>query len=289
MGVNIQTIKDIRLYLSEQLKGIYQNSEISALTNIIVKAVTGIPKLQNLALPEQPVSEMYARRIIKICNELKSGKPIQYILGKTNFYNCIIKLNSETLIPRPETEELVDLIIKENRGFSGEILDIGTGSGCIAIALAKNLPGSSVTGSDISEEAIKIAGENGRLNNVTVRFVMADIFSTGHISDLKASIIVSNPPYVRRMEKKFMDRKVIDFEPHKALFVPDQDPLVFYRAILELASSILTYGGKIYFEINEAFGKEMAELLKSYQYSDVLIINDINGKVRIIKGTKNAG
>ena len=186
MGVNIQTIKDIRLYLSEQLKGIYQDPEISALTNIIIKTVTGISRLHHLALPEQNISEINALKIIKICNELKTGKPIQYILGETNFYNCIIKLNEETLIPRPETEELVDLIIKENRGFTGKILDIGTGSGCIAIALAMNLPGSSVTGFDISEGAIKIAGENSRLNNVTVSFFRADVFSFDHTTIYKS-------------------------------------------------------------------------------------------------------
>ena len=289
MGVNIQTIKDIRLYLSEQLNGIYQDPEISALTNIIIKTVTGISKLHHLALPEQYISEINAIKIIKICNELKSGKPIQYILGETNFYNCIIKLNAETLIPRPETEELVELIIKENRGFTGTILDIGTGSGCIAIALAMNLRGSSVSGFDISDGALKIAGENSRLNKVYVSFFRADIFSFDHTINIKTDIIVSNPPYVRDLEKKFMNRTVIDFEPHLALFVHDNDPFVYYRAILELAGKILTVGGKIYFEINEAFGNEVAELLKLFRYSDISIVKDINDKARIIKGIKDAG
>ena len=289
MGVNIQTIKDIRLYLSEQLKETYPNHEISALTNIIIKTITGISKLHNLALPEQHISDVNAIKIIKICDELKSGKPIQYILGETNFYNCIIKLNADTLIPRPETEELVDLIIKENRGFAGAILDIGTGSGCIAIALAMNLPDSSVSGTDISEMALKIAGENSRLNKVPVSFFRSDVFSFDYTHNIKADIIVSNPPYVRDLEKKYMSRTVLDFEPHLALFVPDNDPLLYYRAILELAEKILMEGGKIYFEINEAFGKEVAELLKLFRYSDISVLNDISDKARIIKGIKNAG
>lgn len=288
MGVNIQTIKDIRLYLSEQLKGIYQDPEIRALSNIIIKTVTGISKLHHLAFPEQKISEIKARRIIRIGNELKSGKPIQYILGETNFYSCTIKLNEETLIPRPETEELVDLIIKENIGFTGEILDIGTGSGCIAIALAKNLPGSSVTGFDISGGAVKIAGENSRLNNIPVSFFRADVFYFDPTTYTKANIIVSNPPYVRDLEKKLMNRNVLDFEPHAALFVRDSDPLVYYRAILELAGIILTDEGKIYFEINEAFGRVMVELLECYKYSDISIVKDANGKARIIKGIKYA-
>ncbi len=289
MGVNIQTIKDIRQFVSEQLKEVYQGPEITAMTNIIIKTVTGVSKLHHLVSPQQKISETHSQRIINICNELKSGKPIQYILGETIFYNCIIKLNRETLIPRPETEELVDLIIKENKGFAGEILDIGTGSGCIAIALAMNLKGSSVTGFDISEEAIKIAGENSSLNNAHVSFFKADVFSFDHSTYTKADIIVSNPPYVRNLEKKFMSRNVLDFEPPAALFVPDSDPLLFYRAILELAWKILTDDGKIYFEINEALGKVMVDLLELYKYSDIAVFNDINGKVRFIKGNKNAG
>src|SRR5665648_175611 len=150
MGVNIQTIKDIRFYLAQELEEIYQKPEINAHTNIIIKNVFGISKLHQLYMPEKPVSGSQARRIIDICKELKTGKPIQYILGETNFYDCTIRVNRSTLIPRPETEELVDMVISENRGYPGNIIDIGTGSGCIAIALAANLPGSVITGIDVS-------------------------------------------------------------------------------------------------------------------------------------------
>jgi release factor glutamine methyltransferase len=287
MRVKIQTIKDIRSYVAKELEVIYQEPEISALANIIIKTVFGIIGLHQLYLTEQPVTSGQTRRIIDICKELKTGKPIQYILGETNFYNCIIRVNNTTLIPRSETEELVDLIIRENRSYVGNIIDIGTGSGCIAIALAANLPGSVVTGIDISEEAISIAQENASLNNVAVSFMKGDILSFDIEKVYTAGIIVSNPPYVRNSEKQFMSKNVLDFEPHMALFVSDSDPLVYYHAILKLADKILVPGGRLYFEINEAMGKSMVQLLESSVYSEIEIIADINGKERIIKGTKD--
>lgn len=219
MGVNIQTIKEIRFYLEGELEEFYQEPEIRALANIIIKTVIGITKLHQVHDAEQPVTGRQANRIIDICKELKTGKPIQYILGETNFYDCIIRVNRATLIPRPETEELVDLIIRENRGFTGNITDMGTGSGCIAIALAANLPGSLITGIDIAEDAIRIAQENALLNNVTVSFMTGDIFNFDFKAVSKAGIIVSNPPYVRDSEKQLMCKNVLDFEPHMALFV----------------------------------------------------------------------
>jgi release factor glutamine methyltransferase len=286
MGVKLQTIKDIKLYLNEQLSGLYPEAEIIAFANII-KTKFRYTKLQMLAFPESPVSGKQAAEIINICKELKTGKPIQYIFGETSFYNCIIKVNSSTLIPRPETEELVDLIIRENRGFTGSLLDIGTGSGAIAIALAVNLPGSEVKGTDISEPALETARENAALNNSSVKFIRSDMldFQAGMLPP--ADIIVSNPPYVRESEMSLMGENVIGFEPHPALFVPDSDPLKFYIAILHIASSILGFKGKIYFEINEALGKEMFNLVAANGYSEIRVINDINGKQRFVTGIKN--
>ncbi|MDO9339436.1 MAG: peptide chain release factor N(5)-glutamine methyltransferase [Bacteroidales bacterium] len=287
MGVNIQTIKDIRFYLAKELEKIYQEQEISALANIIIKTVIGITKVHQLYMTEQIVTKQQAGRIINICKELKTGKPIQYILGETSFYDCVIRVTSATLIPRPETEELVDLIIRENRGYQGTIIDIGTGSGCIAVALAVNLPGVVVTGIDISDEAIRTARENAQLNNVTVSFVKGDIFSFDSERVDKAGIIVSNPPYVRNSEKQFMSKNVLDFEPHSALFVPESDPLIYYRAILKLANKILIHRGRLYFEINEAMGKSIVQLLESSGYTEIQIVADINSKERIIKGIKD--
>jgi release factor glutamine methyltransferase len=287
MGVNIRTIKDIRIYLVKELEEIYQEPEISAIANIIIKNVIGVKKLHELYMSEIPVTGEQTGRIIDICKELKTGKPLQYILGETIFYDCTIKVNSSTLIPRPETEEVVDLIISENRNFQGNIIDIGTGSGCIAIALAANLPGSVIAGTDISEEAIRVAEENALMNNVTVSFIKCDIFKFDFRIFNIADIIVSNPPYVRNSERQYMGKNVLDFEPHLALFVADSDPLKYYRAILKAAERILTTGGRVYFEINEAMGKSMAQLLGSHGYSEIEIIEDLNGKDRIIKGTKN--
>jgi release factor glutamine methyltransferase len=286
MGVNIQTIKDIRNHLLKELEEIYPEQEIKAITSIIIKNIIGITGLHQLYITEKPVTIDQAERIIGICKELKTKKPIQYILGETIFYDCIIRVNNSTLIPRPETEELVALIIKENRGFQGRIVDFGTGSGCIAIALAVNLP-ATVTGIDLSEDALRIARENALLNNVVVSFLKSDIFNFDFEVFSKADIIVSNPPYVRTSEKKFMDRNVIDFEPHQALFVSDSDPLLYYRAILKLAEKILNRGGKVYFEFNEVMGNPMVQLLDSLGYSGIEIVKDLNSKDRIIKGTKD--
>ena len=288
MGVNIQTIKDIRFYLAKELDEIYQEPEKNAIINIIIKTVIGISRLHGFYMGEKPVSGMEAERIIEICKELLSGKPIQYILGETIFYDCIIRLNSATLIPRPETEELVDLIIRENRDFTGKIVDIGTGSGCIAIALAKHIQGSVVTGIDISDDAISMAQKNALLNNVTVSFMKVDILHFANKIVNKADIVVSNPPYVRNSEKQLMSRNVLDFEPHTALFVPDHDPLLYYNAIFKVADKILLRDGRLYFEINEVMGKSMVRLFESFGYSHIEIIADINNKERIIKGIKDA-
>jgi release factor glutamine methyltransferase len=287
MAVNIQTIKDIKPYLIKELNFLYAEPEISALANIIIKTVFNVSKLRLLAMPESPVRKKQLQKIISICKELKTGKPLQYILGETSFYNCTIMVDSGTLIPRSETEELVDLIIKENKGFRGAILDVGTGTGCIAISLAINLPGTSVTGIDISDRAVALAEENARLNNVSVTFLRSDIFNIDSNSLGKMGIIVSNPPYVRESEKTTMSGNVLDFEPHTALFVPDSDPLIYYNSILKLASHILAPQGKIYFEINEAMGENLLHLLKASAYSGIEIIKDINGRDRIIKGIKN--
>jgi release factor glutamine methyltransferase len=288
MGVKIQTIKDIRFYLSKELKSVYNEQELRTLSDILIKTVTGITKLHQLYDNGYALTVNEAEKIIAFTEELKTGKPVQYVIGETIFYSCRIKVNSSTLIPRPETEELVDLILKENKGYAGNIIDFGTGSGCIAIALAANLPLSDVTGVEISEDAIIIARENAILNNVKALFIKGDLlnFEPGTVG--KAGIIVSNPPYVRNSEKLVMSRNVLDFEPHLALFVNDSDPLVYYYAILKISEKVLLPGGFLYFEINEAMGNELTRLLKRFNYSEIEIVLDINDKERIGKGRKNA-
>jgi len=287
MGLKIQTIKDIRIYLASELAASLHEPELTSVINIVIREVFGISNIHAFMMNEYPVSKEHLDRIINICKELKEGRPIQYVLGETFFYDCRIKLKGVELIPRPETEELVDILIKENQDFKGNILDIGTGSGCIAIALAANLKNARVTGIDISTEALDSARENALLNNVKVSFLPGDILSSDFILQGETGIIVSNPPYVRHSEKALMSRNVLDFEPHSALFVPDSDPLLFYRAILNFATKALIPGGIIYFEINEALGKEMKELFETFGYSDISLKRDLNSKDRIIKGRKN--
>jgi release factor glutamine methyltransferase len=287
MSVNLQTLKDLRTYLINELKGTYPEQEKFAIINLIFKTHFGVDRLHLLKDSDQIVSSQNADLILEICDNLKTGKPIQYVLGETLFYNCTIKVNNETLIPRPETEELVDLIIKENKDFQGSIIDIGTGSGCIAVAIKKNLQWAKVTGTDISDGALAMASSNAILNNVVVSFLKNDMLRPDPGLLQPVSIIVSNPPYVLESEKKYMNRNVLDFEPHNALFVPDEDPLVFYRAIVKISGSILMPGGKIYLEINEKKGEAISLLLESAGYSDIRVIKDINGKNRIIKGRKN--
>ena len=287
MGVKIQTIKDIRFYLSRELAGIYNEPEIRVLADILIKTVTGTTKLHDLYDKNYVITEKQAEKFWGIAEDLKTGRPIQYIIGETTFYNCAIKVNNSTLIPRSETEELVDLIIKENRDYKGEIIDIGSGSGCIAIALAVNLPSARVTGIEISDDAISIARENAVSNKANVSFVKGDIFSLEGEMVSKAGIIVSNPPYVRNSEKSQMNKNVLDFEPPLALFVSDSDPLIYYKAILKLADTILLPAGYLYFEINEAMGNPLIELFKAFDYVHIEIVLDINDKERIIKGRKN--
>jgi release factor glutamine methyltransferase len=288
MAVKLQTIKDIRNYLSAELTGLYTDRESASISNIIISKVFDMNRMSFLLKEnERIIDRRKADIVIRYCRELKTGKPVQYITGEALFYDCKINVRPGVLIPRPETEELVDLITKENKGFKGSIIDIGTGSGCIAVALAANFPSSKVTGIDISATAIKTAIKNAEQNNVTVSFLEADLFKIIPSEIQNADIIVSNPPYVRNSEKQNMSRNVLGFEPHKALFVPDNYPLKFYRAILDLAGNTLNHGGVVYFEINEAMGKPIHDLLESYRYHGIKIIKDINGKDRIAKGKKD--
>jgi release factor glutamine methyltransferase len=286
MAFNLQTIKDIRNYITGELKDIYPEKEVQSIFEIVISYTLGINRISILRDPGMKVSEEQIENITAICRELKEGKPVQYITGETTFYNCIINVNPSVLIPRPETEELADLVIKENRGFTGNIIDIGTGSGCIAVALAANIPGASVSATDISVKALETAEKNAVRNNVKINFVHADIFDPEMAKAFNADIIVSNPPYVMESEKMQMHTNVLDYEPHEALFVPDYDQLVFYRAIFDQSRIILNEGGRIYLEINEKSGFQLQKMMESYNYKEISLVRDINGKDRIIKGVK---
>lgn len=217
-------------------------------------------------------------------NELKKEVPIQYLLGKTNFYGLDFEVNENVLIPRPETEELVEWIINENKDGKSKkikILDIGTGSGCIAISLAKNLPNAEVYGIDVSKKAIETAKRNAINNNVDITFMYQNILDTDVLA-CNFDIIVSNPPYVRNLEKEEIKKNVLDYEPHLALFVDDNDALVFYRKIAALAKSGLKENGKLYFEINQYLGKEMTDLLEKMDFKNIELRKDIYDNDRMI-------
>ncbi|WP_264534768.1 peptide chain release factor N(5)-glutamine methyltransferase [Flavobacterium sp. N1736] len=220
-------------------------------------------------------------------DQLKKEVPIQYLLGKTHFCGMDFEVNENVLIPRPETEELVEWIINENKKDNKtkkiKILDIGTGSGCIAISLAKNLLNAEVYGIDISKKAIETAKKNAINNNVDVTFMYLDILETDVLT-CGFDIIVSNPPYVRNLEKEEIKRNVLDYEPHLALFVDDNDALVFYRKIAVLAKSGLLENGQLFFEINQYLGKEMIELLERMNFKNIELRKDIYDNDRMMKG-----
>jgi len=288
MAVKLQTIKDIRNYLSGELSELYSRQESVSIADAVITKVFGMNRLSYILKENEMITDREkTETILRYCIELKTGKPLQYVTGETLFYDCVIRVNQGVLIPRPETEELVDLVVKDNKGFAGTIIDIGTGSGAIAIALASSFPSARVTGIDISPAALRSAVINAGNNNVTVTFLKADIFKLNPSGLPKSDIIVSNPPYVRNSEKKFMKNNVLGFEPHRALFVPDRDPLKYYRAILTISDNILNAGGSVYFEINETMGKQVWDMFESYKFRDIKILKDINGKERIAKGKKH--
>lgn len=218
--------------------------------------------------------------------KLKEGVPIQHVLGKAWFYGHEFIVNKHVLIPRPETEELVDLIIKESQQRKGlKILDIGTGSGCIPISLKLGMPEIQIYGMDVSDEALKVARENAECLQADVNFIHQDIFNEK--TDLqKVDILVSNPPYVPESEKKTMQKEVLLHDPHLALFVADDNPLVFYKRIADIGKDILNNRGKLYFEIHEKFGGEVVHLLKEEGFQDIRLIKDIHNKDRIVTAIK---
>ncbi|MCX6237103.1 MAG: peptide chain release factor N(5)-glutamine methyltransferase [Bacteroidia bacterium] len=268
----------------DNLSPFYCKQEIESISKLIFEKVLGLSRLQVHLNQHITISGTNLVQITEIINRLIQFEPIQYILGETEFYGLTFKVNSTVLIPRPETEELVDWIIKDYHQLNPAILDIGTGSGCIPISLVKNLPGASANGWDISAEALMVAKENAVINQVNIDFHYADILKPTLPSQKeKYDIIVSNPPYITTSEQLSMLKNVIDYEPHIALFVPDTDSLIFYRAIADIAINQLKQGGNLYFEINATFGNETVDLLALKGFKNIILRKDINGRDRMIK------
>ncbi len=270
--------------IRDSLSQLYCEQEIESISKLIFEKVLGFSRLQVHLNQHQTISSANLTQITEIVNRLIQFEPIQYILGETEFYSLPLKVNPAVLIPRPETEELVDWIIHNSPPINPIILDIGTGSGCIPIALAKNLTGAIAEGWDISTDALTVAKKNAEINQAKVNFVWADVLNLNYPAQKqKYDIIVSNPPYVTTSEQLSMLKNVVDYEPHVALFVSDADPLIFYRKIAEIAINALKTGGKLYFEINEQFGNETVDLLSVKGFKNIILKKDINGKERMIK------
>ena len=289
-------LKNYKTTFLQGLSSLYDEQEIDSFFYIVLEKLHGLKRIDLALNPETVMDGTHLKQWKSIVSDLKIQKPIQYILGETEFYGLPFLVNEATLIPRPETEELVELIIKEEgRGKREEgrvkILDIGTGSGCIAISLAKNLQNAEVYAIDVSEKALATAKRNAELNNVIVNFTNVDILKINDLEQLPTSnfqlptkfdIIVSNPPYVRNLEKAEIKPNVLEYEPHLALFVEDTDALLFYRKIAELAVKNLNVNGKLYFEINQYFGTETVQLLEDLGFRNVELKKDIYGNDRMI-------
>ena len=274
-------------YIRKELEGLFPESEVESFIRIIFSSLKNYSQTDLILKKDEVLSEIKKDAIKKIVTRLKNQEPIQYILGETEFYGLTFKVNPSVLIPRPETEELVHWILKNELPESPVIFDVGTGSGCIPISLKKNLPIAQVLACDISKESLKIANKNAKINQVEVEFILQDFLNLQAPEGFpKLDILISNPPYVTDSEKNQMEKNVLDFEPETALFVPDDDPLRFYKALVEFGNDRLRKGGLMFWEINEAFGKECVLLLKENGYSNVELRKDLNGKYRMVKAQK---
>jgi len=285
----MKTIKDVFIDFKQALTTVYDANEIEALTLMVISEITNLSNGQIKAFPEKEITLEQAERLNNILLRLRTGEPVQYILGYTEFYGLPFKVNSSVLIPRPETEELVEWVLTSVDKSQPEIniLDIGTGSGCIAISLKKNLSKAQVSAIDISTGALDVAKQNAVLNEVEVKFIEADILNPSNFNlQPVIEIIISNPPYVTLYDKSQMHTNVTDFEPHTALFVPEDNPLLFYKAIADFAVEKLKPNSLLFLEINESLGIETVEMLKIKGFKNIELRKDMSGRDRMIKATR---
>ncbi len=284
----MKILQDFELLFQHELQELYDEDEIKAIFLVVVAEKFGLNRTNYQLRKTAIVNEADKAEVLSILQDLKKNRPIQYILNKADFYGEVFQVNESVLIPRQETEELVDLIIKNHKSSQSlKIIDIGTGSGCIPIILSKHLINAQVTTMDISKEAIKTAQENARDLKTQVQFINADIFEWEYIfSDQQYNIIVSNPPYITPGEKQHMNQNVLAYEPELALFIEESAPLIFYDVISSFALKHLAPDGDLYFEINQYLGAEMKELMVKKGFEQVKLIKDINGADRIIHAKK---
>ena len=281
-------IKEYRTQFIQELTPIYDAGEAESFFYLILEEKQQLKRIDLALHPDLVFSEAEIGVWNAILEQLKQEIPIQYLLGKTSFYGLDFEVNEAVLIPRPETEELVEWILESQKSKvesqKVKILDIGTGSGCIAISLAKNLPDATVFALDVSEEALATAKKNAANNSVNITFIHQNILETEDLHQ-QFDIIVSNPPYVRNLEKEEIKKNVLENEPHLALFVADNDALIFYKKIAQLAQKNLLPNGQLYFEINQYLGKEMVDLLEKMNFSAIELRKDIYGNDRMTKAS----
>ena len=282
-------IKDLRTAFETRLQRHYPLEEVLSFFQIAMDHFLGYSRMDIVLRLEEELAEAAVQDFQQVLVRLETHEPIQYIIGSTEFYGLPFTVTPDTLIPRPETEELVAWILEDQKESEEEnslhVLDIGTGSGCIAVSLAKHLVKAKVTGYDISQGALKTATQNAIANEVEVTFTQVDILQTEKLAS-SFDVIVSNPPYVRELEKQGIQSNVLDHEPHTALFVSNTDPLLFYRTIGQLAFDNLSGNGRLFFEINQYLGKETIQLLKEIGFTNVQLRKDIFGNDRMIKAYK---
>ena len=286
MDGKVQTISEIRRRITEMLKAGWPAEEAAALASAIILEYTGMGRGFQMAFGDRVPGADAAALIGDAAVRAAAGEPLQYIFGYTEFCGHRIEVEPGVLIPRPETEEMTMAVIRSDRGFTGTVTDLCTGSGCIAVALALAFPGAAVTATDISEKALSVARRNINRTGASVSLTRSDILTDEPSAVPMSHLIVSNPPYVTMHEKAAMHRNVLDHEPHEALFVPDEDPLVYYRAIAAVAADRLLPGGTLWLEVNESLAKETAALITGPQYREVQVIRDIRGKERFVKAEK---
>lgn len=273
-------------YIQDTLKAYYPLSEIKAFTRLIMERVCDIQPHQLLLCKDKELSEKEKAEIYNIVERLTKYEPIQYIFGKTDFYGFEFEVNPSVLIPRPETEELVELIIHDYPKKKVEILDVGTGSGCIAVTLKKLLPKAQVSALDVSPEALMVAKRNAVRNRAQITLYERNVLEPSAAADsipAMFDVIVSNPPYVMEKEKATMEKNVLDYEPALALFVPDDDPLLYYRRIAQFAEQKLNKKGYLYFEINALLGQDVVDMLRRLEFKNVTLIQDLFGNNRFVK------
>lgn len=280
------TAKALMLKVKQALLVAYEANEAQSIAFELLEKKYGISK--TAVVLDETVSALNDQELAELIQRLVKHEPIQHVTGIADFYDLSFQVNAHVLIPRPETEELVDLIIREQpKATPFQLLDIGTGSGCIPISIKKNLPQATVSAIDISSAALAVAKKNAAINQVDIQFYQKDILTEDLRNFPTIDVMVSNPPYVRALEKAMMQANVLNYEPHLALFVPNSNPLLFYQRIASLAIHTLSHLGKLYFEINEAFGLECKLMMEKVGFKEVVIIQDFYGKDRIVKGIKD--